>query len=175
MARPARGSAAGAFDLNGRTFVTVYDFMGQRLHLKGAELMVYARIFGFHQAGRSFYESKSSTAAFFGISDRAVFDAISRLKDKGLIEEIEPCREAVEIGSKCYRPSYRPLLEIGVTANAPEEAADAEVSHPEESAHAARRAYEGTSWPTPTPSEEAAGAHMNEVHPISKTDNKFFE
>ena len=61
MVRPGRP----AFDLSGRSFVTVWDFMGQELGLKGVDLVVYARIFGFHQADRDYYESKHSAAAFF--------------------------------------------------------------------------------------------------------------
>lgn len=125
MERPGRP----AFDLSGRSFVTVWDFMGQELGLKGVDLVVYARIFGFHQAGRDYYEGKHSAAAFFGVSDRAVFDAVTRLKAKGLIEETDPCAEAVRIGSKCYRPAYGPLAEAGVLPTGSEGTADAASSH----------------------------------------------
>lgn len=175
MARPASGNAKGTFNLSGHTFVTVYDFMGQKLGLKGSDLAIYARIFGFHQAGRNFYESKSSTASFFGISDRAVFDAVSRLKAKGLIDEVAPCPEAMEIGSKCYRPAYGPLAEAGVLPNRFEEASDEGISPPEGTSGGGWGAHEESSDQRPGMSEESSEPHMNDVHPISKTDNRFFE
>ncbi len=171
MTRPAKA----AFDLSGRSFVTVWDFMSQELGLKGTDLVVYARIFGFHQAGRAYYESKHSAAVFFGVSDRAVFEAVARLKAKGLIEETEPCAEAIEIGSKCYRPSYRPLAEAGVLPRGSEESADAGASSHEGSS--------ATGWGTSAEaaeadaasSEEGSEAPLKDVHPIAKTDNKYFE
>lgn len=175
MTRPASGNAKGTFNLSGHTFVTVYDFMGQKLGLKGSDLAIYARIFGFHQAGRNFYESKSSTASFFGISDRAVFDAVSRLKAKGLIDEVAPCPEAMEIGSKCYRPAYGPLAEAGVLPNRSEEASDEGVSPPEGTSGEGWGAHEESSDRSPGMSEEGSEPHMNDVHPISKTDNRFYE
>ena len=57
-----------AFDLAGHGFVLVWDFMGRDLGLKNADLVVYARIFGFENSGKAFYESKSGTARFFGLS-----------------------------------------------------------------------------------------------------------
>jgi len=175
MARPASGNAKGTFNLSGHTFVTVYDFMGQKLGLKGSDLAIYARIFGFHQAGRNFYESKSSTASFFGISDRAVFDAVSRLKARGLIDEVAPCPEAMGIGSKCYRPAYEPLAEAGVLPNRSEEASNESVSPPEGTSGEGWGAHEESSDQRPGTSEEGSEPHMNDVHPISKTDNRFFE
>ena len=52
-------------------YVKVYGFMGSVLGLSGVELNVFARIFGFTVCGRSFYESRANTAAFFGSSRRA--------------------------------------------------------------------------------------------------------
>ncbi len=170
MERPGRP----AFDLSGRSFVTVWDFMGQELGLKGVDLVVYARIFGFHQAGRDYYESKHSAAAFFGVSDRAVFDAVARLKAKGLIEETDPCAEAVRIGSKCYRPAYGPLAEAGVLPTGSEGTADAASSPHGESSGAGRGASEEAADPEAFCSEEPAEPPLRDVHPISKTDNRFF-
>lgn len=175
MARPGGGNTKGTFNLSAHTFVTVYDFMGQKLGLKGSDLVVYARIFGFHQAGRSFYESKSSTACFFGISDRAVFDAVSRLKAKGLIDEVAPCPEAVAIGSKCYQPAYKPLVEAGVLQRGSEEASETDPVPPEETSGKGWGTREESSEQRALKPEEGSEPHMNDVHPISKIDNRFFE
>ncbi|WP_283171490.1 hypothetical protein [Curtanaerobium respiraculi] len=171
MARPAKA----VFDLSGRSFVTVWDFMGQKLGLKGTDLAVYARIFGFHQAGREYFESKHSAAAFFGVSDRAVFDAVARLKAKGLIEETARCAEAVEIGSKCYKPAYGPLAEAGVLPLRSEEPADAGVPPHEGSSAAGWGASAEAAGPDAASSEEASEPPLKDVHPIAKADNKYFE
>lgn len=171
MTRPAKA----AFDLSGRSFVTVWDFMGQDLGLKGTDLMVYARIFGFHQAGREYFESKHSAAVFFGVSDRAVFDAVARLKAKGLIEEADLCTEAVKIGSKCYKPAYGPLAEAGVLPQGPEEAADAGASPHEGSSAAGWGASAEAADPDAFSSEEGSEPPLKDVHPIAKANNKFFE
>ncbi len=68
-------------------YVKVYGFMGSVLGLSGVELNVFARIFGFTVCGRSFYESRANTAAFFGSSRRAVITAVGRLESRGLIAE----------------------------------------------------------------------------------------
>lgn len=170
MARPAKA----AFDLSGRSFTTVWDFMGQKLGLKGTDLVVYARIFGFHQAGRVYFESKHSAAVFFGVSDRAVFDAAARLKAKGLIEETERCPAAVEIGSKCYRPAYGPLAAVGVLPCGSEEHADTGTSPSEGSSEAGWGASAETTEAKAASSEEGLEPPLKDVHPIAKTGNKFF-
>ena len=144
MVRPGRP----AFDLSGRSFVTVWDFMGQELGLKGVDLVVYARIFGFHQADRDYYER--------------------------LIEETDPCAEAVRIGSKCYRPAYGPLAEARVLPTGSEGTADAASSPHGESSGAWRGASEEAADPEAACSEEPAEPPLRDVHPISKTDNRFF-
>ena len=40
------------FNLEGHGFVLVWDFMGRDLGLKNADLVVYARIFGFENSGK---------------------------------------------------------------------------------------------------------------------------
>ena len=67
-------------------FVVVHRFMIEELGLRGAALLVYARIYGFCRAGnRDFYESKPKTAEFLGLSERTVFHSIRELTAKGLI------------------------------------------------------------------------------------------
>lgn len=81
------------------SFVVVHEFMAKGLGLKGDDLIVYARIFGFANAGKPYFESKAGSAGFCGISKRAAFSVVSRLKARGLIEEVEPCDEAKRIGA----------------------------------------------------------------------------
>lgn len=163
------------FNLAGHSFVLVWDFMGQELGLKGADLAVYARIFGFYNSGKVFYETKSGTAKFFGLTERAVFDAIKRLKASALIEEIPPCEEAIRIGSKCYRPVPEILKDIGITPSAHEEFADEETSPHEEASGLSPSEHEGTSCQTSSCHEEGSGDDLKAVHPIPKRSNKYFE
>lgn len=171
-ASPAR---ADKFDLAGRGFVLVWDFMGQDLGLKNSDLIVYARIFGFENAGKTFYESKSGTARFFGLTERAVFDAVKRLKGKGLIEEVEPCEESLRIGSKCYRPCPEPLASVGVSRASHEEPSYEDDASPEEASCRAPDAPEEPSWGTPDGHEADASEEVQEVHPIPKNHNRHFE
>ena len=97
------------------SFVVVHEFMAKGLGLKGNDLIVYARIFGFANAGKPYFESKAGSAGFCGISKRAAFSVVSRLKARGLIEEVEPCDEAKKIGSRCYVPAKEPLSSLGIT------------------------------------------------------------
>lgn len=143
--------------LKDRRFVTVYDFMGADLGLKGAELLVYARIFGFARYGKPFFESKQSTAEFFGLTRRAVFDATRRLKERGLIEETAPCEEAARIGSRCYRPCGGALGRLGIRL-----------------AGCGEPAYEDSSPPGARGCEGLSPSGVNGLHPIRKRDNRHF-
>ena len=80
------------------SFVIVHEFMAKGLGLKGNDLIVYARIFAFANAGKPYCESKAGSAGFCGISKRAAFSVVSRLKARGLIEEVESCDEAKKMG-----------------------------------------------------------------------------
>ena len=46
------------------SFVVVHEFMAKGLGLKGNDLIVYARIFGFANAGKPYFESKAGSAGF---------------------------------------------------------------------------------------------------------------
>lgn len=68
------------------SFVVVYRFMWDYLGLSGIPLLLYARIFGFCRGPeKCFYESKSNTAAFLGVSERTVFRAMATLTKANLI------------------------------------------------------------------------------------------
>lgn len=164
-----------AFDLAGHGFVLVWDFMGRDLGLKSADLAVYARIFGFENSGKVFYESKGGTARFFGLSERAVFDAVKRLKEKGLIEEIEPTADAKRIGSKCYRVTKAPLREAGIVGSNHEDASYEDLSSHEETSGPGASQHEAASSLRPGSYEGTSLPPMQEVHPIPKSKNKHFE
>ena len=69
-------------------YVRVYRFMTEGMGLRGTELLVYARIFGFcRHYGATFYESKANTARMVGASERQVHRAVNSLIGKGLIVE----------------------------------------------------------------------------------------
>lgn len=155
------GRKGGAYDLNGRGYVKVYDFMAKELGLKGTELMLYARIFGFHQVGKTFYESRAGTAEFFGCTPRAIASAASSLVAKGLIEEVEPIPEARSLRTRCYRPCAGPLVQACIAPNTPEE-----------SSGTAQRTPEETSAPTDKTPEETSGPPPKQVHPIPKGNRR---
>lgn len=173
--REAIPAGTDRFNLAGHGFVLVWDFMGQELGLRGADLVVYARIFGFYNAGKVFYETKSGTAKFFGLTERAVFDAVKRLKARALIEEIPPCEKAIRIGSKCYRPVPEILKDIGITPSAHEEHADEETSPHEEASGLSLSKHEEPSCQTGFAHEERSCDGLKVVHPIPKRSNKHFE
>ncbi len=163
-----------SFDLSGHGFVVVWDFMGQELGLKNADLVVYARIFGFENSGKPFFESKNGTAKFFGLSERAVFDAVKRLKARGLIEETGPCPEAKRIGSKCYKVAAEPLVEAGIVRLHHEEASYEERSPHEDAAEPGDPCHEAAALLGSVSHEGSSPVPMQEVQPIPKQENKHF-
>ena len=70
-----------------REFTAVRHFMMADLGLSGLPLLVYARIFGFCDAGCGYFESKGGLARFLNVQERSVHRAIHDLLDRGLIEE----------------------------------------------------------------------------------------
>jgi hypothetical protein len=166
------GRKGGAYDLGGRGYVKVYDFMAKELGLKGTELMLYARIFGFHQVGKTFYESRAGTAEFFGCTPRAIASAASSLVAKRLIEEVEPIPEARSLRTRCYRPCACPLVRAGIAPNTPEESSGTAQRTPEETSPLPNRAPEETSAPTGKTPEETSGPPPKQVHPIPKGNRR---
>lgn len=157
------------------SFVVVHEFMAKGLGLKGNDLIVYARIFGFANAGKPYFESKAGSAGFCGISKRAAFSVVSRLKARGLIEEVEPCEEAKKIGSRCYIPAREPLAALGITFMTDEEAAYAPSDTGEEPALPLSAAGEDFSSPRASSDEELSSGSLKKLHPIAKTENSYFE
>lgn len=157
------------------SFVVVHEFMAKGLGLKGNDLIVYARIFGFANAGKPYFESKAGSAGFCGISKRAAFSVVSRLKARGLIEEVEPCDEAKRIGSRCYVPAREPLSALGIIFATDEEPAYAPGDADEEPASPLVATDEGPSSPRASRDEELSSGPLKKLHPIAKTDNSYYE
>lgn len=72
---------------DGDAFLILRPFMWKELGLKGAVLLVFARIYGFCKDGGTFYESRRRTATYLGMSERSVIRAVSELEQRGLIAE----------------------------------------------------------------------------------------
>ena len=90
-------------------FVVVHRFMIEELGLKGATLLVYARIYGFCETSNlDFYESKPKTAEFLGLSERTVFHSIRELTARGLIYEVGSHELGVGRSTKVYRIARAP-------------------------------------------------------------------
>lgn len=92
-------------------FLIVHPFMWRELGLKGVQLLVFARVYGFCKGGGSFYESRRNTAAYLGISERSVIRAIGELADDGLIAEDEFAWALDGCSTRTYRlgPAALPL------------------------------------------------------------------
>ena len=73
------------------------------LGLSGLPLLVYARIFGFCDAGCGYFESKGGLARFLNVQERSVHRAIRDLLDRGLIEECGVHALACRHATKRYR------------------------------------------------------------------------
>lgn len=183
-------------------FVVVHRFMIEELGLRGAALLVYARIYGFcEKSNRDFYESKPKTAEFLGLSERTVFQSIRELIAKGLIYEVGSHELGVGRSTKVYRiaraPSAEAKSEAAVKTRAqrqsPEpthdDAHDAERNTPEGSSpeipsgdipsHEVfscgdARPHEDISGGNVAPHEETACRPLRDVHPIRKSENREF-
>ena len=139
-----------------REFTTVRHFMMADLGLSGLPLLVYARIFGFCDAGCGYFESKGGLARFLNVQERSAYRAIRDLLEQGLIEECgvhapAPGALATPDDSSGF-PARKGDEMTGFTANKDDEP----------SGFAAR-----------TP-DEMTGKPLTICHPISKRDNKDF-
>ena len=104
-----------------------------------------------------------------------MFDAVKRLKAKGLIVEAEPCAEARRIGSKCYKVATEPLQAIGIARADHEGSSYEDPSSHEDASEADSPKPEETSPPRDDCHEDPSLPPMKEVHPIPKHENKHFE
>ena len=86
-----------------REFTAVRHFMMADLGLSGLPLLVYARIFGFCDAGCGYFESKGGLARFLNVQERSAYRAIRDLLEQGLIEECGVHAPARGHATKRYR------------------------------------------------------------------------
>lgn len=96
-------------------FLTLYPFMWKTLGLKGTQLLVFGRIYGFCKGGGSFYESRSGTAKYLNISERSVVRSIKELHEAGVIEETTPSWHPDGFATRSYVVAKNIL---GMEANA---------------------------------------------------------
>ena len=183
-------------------FVVVHRFMIEELGLRGAALLVYARIYGFCEtSGRDFYESKPKTAEFLGLSERTVFQSIRELIAKGLVYEVGSHELGVGRSTKVYRvaraPSEGARPETAGKARAkrqspkpangdahgagrdapqgpPHEICSGGISPHEETSCGTTAPHEKTAGGPAAPHEETACSPLREVHPIRKSENREF-
>ena len=144
-----------------REFTAVRHFMMADLGLSGLPLLVYARIFGFCDAGCDYFESKGGLARFLNVQERSAYRAIRDLLDQGLIEECGVHAPARGHATKRYR-IVRERLPPGALAN------------PDETpGFPARKGDELSGFAARTP-DEMTGKPLTVCHPISKRDNEDF-
>jgi len=96
-------------------YFIIYDFMTEELKLKGAELLVYALIFGFCQNGRGIYDgSISYLAKRTGISSRTAIRTLDELIKKNLLKKKEVYTNSIKFCTyeimtqavtKCHSPT----------------------------------------------------------------------
>lgn len=83
-------------------FLVLYPFMWKDLGLKGVELLVFARVFGFCKRGGSFYESRARTAKYLGVSERSVTRAMGTLVEGNLIIDVDPLSSLDGVSTRTY-------------------------------------------------------------------------
>lgn len=144
-----------------REFTAVRHFMMTDLGLSGLPLLVYARIFGFCDAGCGYFESKGSLARFLNVQERSAYRAIRDLLEQGLIEECGVHASARGHPTKRYR-IVREMLPPGALATP-----DGSSGFP------ARKGDEMSGFAARTP-DEMTGIPLTVCHPIRKRDNEDF-
>lgn len=71
-----------------QSYILVLDWMVDKYHLKGNELLAYALIYGFSQDGDSEYKGSFSYLSRWLGADRAtIIRVLKRLESKGLINK----------------------------------------------------------------------------------------
>lgn len=71
------------------SFTVIYGFMTRNLGLSGAELIAYAKIYGFTRQGKCFYGSLKYLSGVMGASRMTASRALKNLEERGLIARIE--------------------------------------------------------------------------------------
>ena len=68
-------------------YIVIQGWMRSRLNLTGNALLVYACVFGFSQAGEWFTGTAAYLDDWCGCSKRAIFQQLSTLTERGLLEK----------------------------------------------------------------------------------------
>ena len=68
-------------------YIVIQGWMRSRLNLTGNALLVYACVFGFSQAGEWYTGTAAYLADWCGCSKRAIFQQLSTLTERGLLEK----------------------------------------------------------------------------------------
>lgn len=76
--------------------------MWRDIGLRGADLLVFARVYGFCKNGGLFYESRAGTASYLGLSERSVIRAIGNLVEKGLLIDLDPTVSMDGVSTRTY-------------------------------------------------------------------------
>lgn len=76
--------------------------MWRELGLRGADLLVFARVYGFCKNGGLFYESRAKTAAYLGLSERSIIRAIGGLVERGLLIDLDPTTSLDGVSTRTY-------------------------------------------------------------------------
>ena len=157
------------------SFVVVHEFMAKGLGLKGNDLIVYARIFGFANAGKPYFESKAGSARL--LRHQQASGVLRRLATEGARAHRggRAVRRGERIGSRCYIPAKGPLSVLGITFATDEEPAYAQDATDEKPALPPSAASEGPSSSRASRDEEPSSGPLKKLHPIAKTDNSYFE
>lgn len=85
------------------SFLFLHPFMWEKLKLRGIDLLVFARVYGFCKGGGTFYESRAGTAAYLGISERSVTRSIGHLANLGIIIEGDQPWHPDGVSTRVYR------------------------------------------------------------------------
>ena len=87
--------------------ITIDGWMLNELGLSGAELIIYAVIYGFSQADDTWCTaSQAYIAAWAGVSTRAMISAVNRLEEKGYVIRVKStCKKGFQCVYKAVRPS----------------------------------------------------------------------
>lgn len=83
-------------------FMVLYPFMWRDLDLRGIELLVFARAYGFCKRGGSFYESRARTADYLGISERSVTRAMGALVERDVLIDLDPFASLDGVSTRTY-------------------------------------------------------------------------
>lgn len=96
------GSDSRSRSPDGEPFLILHPFMWQELGLRGTELLVFARVYGFCKSGGSYYESRRRTAAYLGLSERSVTRAMGSLVERGILVDLDPFASLDGVSTRSY-------------------------------------------------------------------------